>query len=409
MKFIAQTLVLGLFITFNCSAKVLVDLGGFPKWFTDAVAREANIDTTSKIEIPALQIQGEVLSQISLVESGEGYWYYNIDLGSSLPVECYIFTDFDGAANSMLYLVEEALASSESVNKLPLSARYNFALDTGIVNNTPYLAFDTLYSVGDGNKKLSGVVKAKSAQTGKTLEVCLHNELGYHQSFTQVFESFVKAVATSQQQEVLYEASFQLIFNGIPAGYSYETHSIDSDGDVESVNTEAMIFPADATSVTRTDSTVRSWSSAQGSLINHTEFTVENGELSSQFSLSNQDDKWIVTGQLQGKDVNVTLSHNTWLLSDFGGYLAGASLLSSDQDSVAYSMWIPDADPSAVQAVTLSKIANSSDANIKFDMGPFSLDYLANQYGALIKGSMQQGPVSINLIQTSSRGQPVVP
>jgi len=51
----------------------LIDLGDFPAWFTDAMAREVTVANISDFELAALSAKGKVPGALSLEEQEEGY------------------------------------------------------------------------------------------------------------------------------------------------------------------------------------------------------------------------------------------------------------------------------------------------------------------------------------------------
>lgn len=95
----------------------LVTLGDFPKWFQDAMKREVKLDDTTRLQIEQFKVDGKVLGKARLADEGDSYWYYVIDIGTDSPIECYVFTDFDGPANSLHSIVTHSLANAEKINK----------------------------------------------------------------------------------------------------------------------------------------------------------------------------------------------------------------------------------------------------------------------------------------------------
>lgn len=223
------------------------------------------------------------------------------------------------------------------------------------------------------------------------------------------FASFVQAFTANDQQPELYEATYRMTINGIPVGYSQEKHTIDQDGDIATVLRDAMITPVDQVAVSRSDSQTLEWSRADGSLINAQEYTIENGQLASQFAISHAEDAWQVSGQMQGKEVNASLEYNSWLLSSFGNYTETALLLAGDAPTADYHIWLSDADPTSALPVTFTKIDEMPDANLQFELGPLTLKYLATENGSFEKGSIAQGGAELKLEKVYSKGQPVMP
>ncbi|MFT2091989.1 hypothetical protein [Paraglaciecola sp. 2405UD69-4] len=408
MKFLSGVIAVLIF-SFGVDAKTLVGLEQFPKWFKDAVARDTKVKKSTKLKIPALNIDGRALGKYTLAEESEGFWYYIIDVGIDSPVECYIFSEFDGPANSLSNIIDQSLTGVEALNNKKLSARFNYAIDTGVIDNIPYLQLDTLYNLGQGNEKVAGILKGAAALVGETLQICIHNELGYQQAFIDVFESFVTTVAENQAKSAFFEPIYHASIGDTPIGYSHEIYTTDADGDVSIQKHTAFLIPVDASSISRSDSVATEWSYPDGSVINSNVYTIDNGVIGSSYDLSRSDDKWHVEGQLQDKPIKAELAYTGWLLSGFGSHLETKKLLASTEESAEFNMWVSDADPTSAMIVKLSKITGNPDANLKIDMGPFLMDFQADEKGIFRKGTMEQGPISVTLTLMYSHGEPKIP
>lgn len=409
MKLLKTLTTAIVFLPLTSQALDLVNLKDFPKWFNDAIEKETELKQSSSFELKAFGVKSKVKGKLALIEGSEGYWYYNIDIGTSTPVECHVFTEFDGPANSLYNIIEHSLDATASRNEKDISGKFNFAIDSGIVGDSPYLAFDTLYHLGKGKNKLSGIVKGRSMETEHSLQICVHNEIGYRETFQTVFESFVNGFITSEQDPEFFEPVYKMTFNNIPIGYAREKYTTDADGDVSIKTDTAMLFPVNANEVSRSDSVSSSWSTPSGDLINGTEYSVENSTLASQFSIQYAEDKWQVEGQLQGKAVNAVLEHKEPLLSNFGSYLETATLRQSEEDSAGFKMWMADADPTAAVSVNIAKVKDDPTQNVKLTMGPMTVGYLADENGVFQRGSIKHGPLEMHLELIYSNGKPVIP
>lgn len=406
---IITSLLLTLVISFSINAKDLVNIENFPDWFKDAMARESELKESSTIEIKQYNVNNKVKGKFTLQDDSDGMHYYTIDIGTTSPVECYVFTEFDGTANSLHLLFENMFPNIESMNKKSLSGKSNYSIDTGVIGNTAYLSLDILYNLGEGDEKVAGVLKGLSAQTNSSLQICLHNEIGYRQTFFNVFESFIQAFLENEINPNFFEVLYKVSINDIPMGFIQESYEKDADGDVSIINETSLLIPVDASSIARTDSVSRSWSRPDGSIINATEYAIENGVLKSQFSLDYAEDAWQVTGELQGKAVTKKLEHNSWFLSGFGSYIELENLRKSESDSGEFFMWAPSADPTSALPVVLSKLSDNENANFEIDMGALVMKFLADEQGIFRKGTIEQGPVSMQMELIYSKGTPQLP
>lgn len=411
MKFIGiiTPLVIALLFSSKLAAHVLVELEQFPNWFKESMAREIEVNKETRVTIEKFNVDQNVKGKVKLIEEADGTWYYNIDIGTASPVECYVFEDFDGTANSFYAIMEHSLKGVEEINKKSLSAQFNYAIDSGLIGKTPYLLLDLLYNLGEGEAKVAGVLKGISVQTERTLQVCIHNEIGYRKTFFDTVESFIEAIVANESKFEFFEPIYQFTINGIPVGYAREKYSTDADGDVNIQKDTAFIIPVDASSISRTDSVAVEWSNPDGSLINADMNSIENGAITSQFAISFVNDQWLVEGQLQGKPITSVLEHDGWLISGFGSFLETAILRKSKLTSAEFNIWIPEADPTTVMKLIISKIPNNDDANVKIDMGPISMMFLADDNGIFKQGTMDRGPMKIGIKLLSVKGKPSLP
>lgn len=399
---LAASLVFGL----NTHASNLQNVKDYPEWFQKAMLAEAELKKTTNIEIEALGMKGKVLGDFTLQDQDPTYWYYTVNIGSTTPIECYAFTSYDGPANSLHNIMAMSIENTAQASKMKLDSTVNFAVNSGVVDDTPFISADTLFTISDDKEVLSGVVKGRAAETSQSLQVCVHNEIGYKGTFNLVFSSFVEAFTKSEPDIEFFEVVYQMSVNGINAGFVEETYTTDADGDVQIKNSSVMLMPIDLSSFMRVDSMSESWSNSDGSLINANEYNVQNGVLASQFAIENKDGGWQVSGQMQGKEVNETLEHDGWLLSGYGSYSELMVLRSSEKTSDDYFMWSSSVDPGSAIQVKLSQIPNNPNVNFEVDMGPIVMQFLADEKGVFQKGMLNQGPLKLGMKLIHSRGAP---
>ena len=396
-------------LSLQTNALDLVNIKEFPDWFQEAMEREKKVKKKSKLKLKKFDINHKVKGKLKLVDEADGTWYYNIDIGTASPVECYVLSKYDGPANSLHAIIEMSLTGAQELNKKTLSGNYNYAIDTGIIKNTPYLLMDTLYALGEGNQKVLGLMKGLSAETDESLQICLHNEAGYRKTFMSVFESFLEAFIEKEKNTEFFESVIKMTINGLPVGYGHEKYILDEEGDVHIQSKSALIAPVDASSISRSDSVSMTWSEQDGSLINGIEYTVENNALTSRYSIQQKENKWQVEGEMQGKAISKELSHTGPLLTDFGTYLETKALSHSDKKTSEFDMWIAEADPTSTMKVKISKLSKNPKANFKIDMGPLVMDFKAKKNGVITQGTLSQGALQIHLETVFVKGEPNLP
>ncbi|MEM9257122.1 MAG: hypothetical protein AAGA91_16890 [Pseudomonadota bacterium] len=407
MKFTARSaLALSLLALANTgSAFDYIAPENLPEWLRVAVSNDKTVEGSTPIIIEELSVSGAVQGKATLVEQDEEVLYYQIDIGTDTPVECYSLATFDGPANSlygMLSVTTDAIAQSQ---KKPLLATYNFASDVGVVDHTPYLGLELMFLIGEDASPIMSMVKGFSAEVGDRLQLCIHQEIGYRSAFFSVFESFVTAFTSTESDPGFFANVFLYAIGDMPVGYAMDTFSFDEDDDVYNRSTQSLLIPTDETSVSSTDFVLHEWSSVDGAIISSDRYTIENGELASEFELWVEDDQWQVAGQLQGKTLNTTLQHDSGLLSGFGQYLEAARIRTTDQTESEFFTFVAEADPTAAIPIVLEEIKGNEDANLRMTMGPMQIDALLDGNGIFREMKVSQGPLVLTMSSLYSKGE----
>ncbi|BFT29583.1 hypothetical protein D210916BOD24_07590 [Alteromonas sp. D210916BOD_24] len=407
-KVLLSTL-LCLIITGTATAKDFVDHQQLPAWFNKAVKREASLDEKSDVELAAFPLKGTVEGRWSDVQQIDEYWYFTIDIGTTTPVECWAFKDYDGPANSLVNMMKYAINNIAQQQGKPLSSQYNYTLDMTTLDDTLVMDYQILYNLGEGSDTVSGLIKGLSAESANGLQVCLHNEVGYRKTLKKIFTSFVNAADKSDNTTPFFHAINSVEMNGELVGLASEKFVVDSDGDVEMRETLSMILPVDANNVAATDTVTLSWSTVDGDLINTYQYTVENSELASTFSLSSVDGQWQVEGEIQGKAVNANLEYQGEMVSNFGTYLMAQSLVTTaDVDETAFKIWTADTDPTATTTIVMKKRENANGLyQFHVDMEGFEIEYSVDDKFIMQSAAMHLGPISMKMAPLFVTGAPI--
>lgn len=377
-----------------------------PTWFQKELKREKKVKKTSTLKFESLGIDSKIKGKITKEEASDTFRYYVIDIKTKAPVECYIFTEFDGAANSLYAMINAGLEGSATLNGKPLTAQFNQSLDSGIINATPYLSLNTLYKLGNDANSLLGTMKGLSARTHDSLQICIHNEIGYNKSFFSVFESFIHAAASGNKPDSFFEVVHQFTLNNIPVGYGREVFTKDNTGDIELFTDTSLMIPVDANTITRSDSVLKSWSKPNGNLINVYSSSIDNGAYDYLYTLKPNADNWVADGESQGKVQSYTLTHTGPILSNYGSYLKSAELLTSTNNTVEAPMWTPEFDPSSITTMKLNKITKNPDVNMEINMGPVLIKSLVDDNGIVKTGNMNMGSINMTIKTLYKKGQP---
>ena len=289
-----------------------------------------------------------------------------------------------------------------------MESQYNFSLDVSNLGDVPVFSYDILYNLGETDERVSGLMKGMSAESANGLQVCLHNEIGYRETFKDVFTSFVNAVDRSANVKPFFFAINGMKMQGERVGIVSEKFSIDADGDVEIVEATSLILPVDANTVSSTDSLARSWSRIDGTLINTYEYTVENGEVLSSMGLSRTEGTWVIEGEIQGKKVNSELSYDDVFTSNFGAYLETQKLANSDQDSLSYNTWSLEGDPTQpTPTVMYKKSQKNGLLELVAEIESFKIEYTVDEDFIMQRAKVEMGPIDYSVMPMYVSGKPI--
>ncbi len=389
------------------SAKDYVISEQLPGWFNTSLKKEARDLPRTRVSLPVFPINATAIGTWSDAKPIEDYWYFTVDIGSESPVECWAFQDYDGLANSLVNMMKYAVSNISKAQEKVLDSQFNFSLNMSTMGNTPVFAYNLLYNLGEPEQRVSGLLKGMSAETANGLQVCLHNEVGYRETFKDVFASFVNAVDKSSNPQPFFHAINGMKMHGELVGIVSEKFLKDADGDVEIVETTSLILPVDESTVASTDARVRSWSRADGTLINAYQYAVENSELSSSMGISMPDDKWVLEGEIQSKAISSELAFTGELISNFGAYLETQKLAASDKTSANYYTWNADADPTQATATELQKNGTENGLlKLTANVIGFKVNYTVDEAFIMQNAEMKMGPMDFHISPLYVSGKP---
>ena len=401
--------LLCLTVTNMATAKDFIGHQQLPAWFNKAVKREASLGEKSDVELAAFPLEGTIPGRWSEVQKIDEYWYYNIDIGTTTPIECWAFKDYDGPANSLVNMMKYAINNIAQQQGKALSSQYTYSLDMTTLEDTLVMDYQVLYNLGEDGDTLSGLIKGMSAESANGLQVCMHNEVGYRKTLKKIFTSFVTAADQSDSPQPFFHSINSVVMNGELVGLASEKFIKDTEGDVEMRETLSMILPVDANNVAATDTVTLSWSTADGALINAYQYTIENSEMAATFSLSAAEGQWSVEGEIQGKSVNADLEYEGEIVSSFGTYLMGQSLsTTADVNEATFKIWTADTDPTSTTTMVMKKRGEENGfQQFQLDMEGLAIEYSMDDRFIMQSAVMQLGPVTMKMAPLFVSGAPV--
>ena len=177
--------------------------------------------------------------------------------------------------------------------------------------------------------------------------LCWHNELGYRETFERAFDSVVSSAKGVEVETPYYQSLYLQSLDDKPIGFVQMSFIEDADGDTRSTVVNASLLAVDNKTLSTTDSATVGYSTPTGSLINALASSANNGETTFNLKLDPvEGEQWRVSGEYQGKALDVPLQSGGDIISELGQVLAIAALQqTADQNEVVLNTWLPDVDP----------------------------------------------------------------
>ncbi|TDM06057.1 MAG: hypothetical protein C4K60_15460 [Ideonella sp. MAG2] len=147
------------------------------------------------------------------------------------------------------------------------------------------------------------------AAVDQAVVYCAHADLGFVKTFDTVSKALTRHLTI--QGEPVPKAHFREVsvmsLDGMRVGVGTTTMTKDADGDTKVVTVSAMVIQSAPGKLITKDSYRVEWVRPDGSLINALESAASNGELSEDVALKRTDGRWMVSGSLEGKEIEAEL------------------------------------------------------------------------------------------------------
>jgi hypothetical protein len=146
------------------------------------------------------------------------HYLVSIDIGAISPVECLFYpTDIPPA--SALYMITQEILTSKQVGKV--IERKTSLISVGEIEGQPFMMLQTSFITQEHDKFLSGNLKTVVGTKEIGNVVCVHNEVGYQKTFSQIFRELLRSFEFLKLPtvEVKFKNIVLLNFKSSPIGY----------------------------------------------------------------------------------------------------------------------------------------------------------------------------------------------
>jgi len=386
-----------------------LSLDGFPPWLVDSMARETRRPGSDKVNLPIrhfeTRLAGRNVSEPQELEIG---YYVTADIKAQAPLECWVVTAaIDPAAMTRNLASLSMDQLSQTFGALQQTIAYY--IDAGVIGDYPYLAYESLYSMGEAPETRIGFIKVRIASKDDVHFVCAHNEIGYRETFARAFESFVREASFDAEDTETYRRDIsRMSIGGQATGYMINSYGVDAEGDTVTRIQTASLAAFDGSSVTAEDSYDIGFWTPSGELISRRVVSAADGELAMNLNIVNQgDDLYAVTGTFQGKAIEHVIESAVAPMSPLEQTFEVQRMLADPaRGPLVARIWEPSVDPTAFIEASFEFDPERRDERIgKTVAGPLEMITQVDEDGMAVNGSMDLGPMSLDVQRLIAIGE----
>ena len=381
-----------------------------PQWLVDARAREASPAAPAEFSSKDGWFRARVPAKVAGdIEQVEGSYTVTIDVGSEAPVHCEVVPEgFDMA--DMVRRTFDATMELVAEEQGKVEATQLEHTDAGAIGNVPFLSTRWLYRVHDGKEARLGALKQVAfAKLGHGV-YCAHLDLGYVATFDAIARALAETLEAPAAEATPYFTEIAVAnMGGSRVGVATFTLGKDADGDTKAEEVTAMIVLGPDGKLHSQDAIHREWMRPDATLINAAHIVAENGELAASLNLASREDQWAVEGELQSKEVNLTLPAGSSPGTTVEQALALRKLLAAENPAGsehAIALWLDD-DPAKLTIVRTKLLQKSGDASFtaRANVGPLEIDMVLDKAtGTASSADVALGTLAVQLERVFQSG-----
>jgi hypothetical protein len=385
---------------------------GEPDWLVAARAREGQLRPPKKVKSTDGFFRAEVPAKVvGKIATGEDTYLVRLDAQAGSPIECVILRHGQDLASFLIVTGNSAYEAIEPPRG-KVAAKAVDRVDAGAIGSSPFLAVDWQHRIeAEGQQPAVGALKQIAASKDGHTVYCLHNEVGYVQTFRKVTAALVSSIAFDDAPKTRpYRSEVStLTLQGMRVAVDEVTYTKDADGDTQIQHTSAMLVPVGGEALSASDEVMIQWVRPDGSLINALQIESDNGQIATQLKLDpHEDGSWSVSGTFKSKPLTATVPPATpsTMLSDV--MLLRSQLAQKDPVGSVMKMqtWLPGVDPSQLLAQELKVLRAIDDDRFvaKLEMGGIVADIVVDRSGSTLAGKLTMGPMKMEIEQVFADG-----
>jgi hypothetical protein len=381
---------------------------GEPEWLKEARMREGEALPQQAVRSTDRFFSARVPAKlVGAVERHEGAYALSLDIGSTAPVDCWVYRDGVDLATSIAALSEETFSAiAEHLGEVQI--RRIERVDAGAMGGNPFLAIDWLYRLGAAGGPQVGQVKHLIASKDGRGVYCHHNEVGYAKTFRGVVAGLLESLqyAKPVAAKPYFSEVSTLSIRDLRVGVEHTTLVRDSEGDTRIDTRMSMLLPVTADTLQASDTMGVEFARPDGTLINQVHIESTASGLVSNLELAPRRGGWSVEGTFQGKPLSVQIGSTSRPSSWLGEALALRKTLAKSGTEVTLARWVPDADPTRLIDETLSIVGEVGPDRFAAKLAAAGLeaDLVVDRKGTVASGSVDTGVAAMNFERVYESG-----
>lgn len=271
------------------------------------------------------------------------FYYTSVDIGTLTPVECFVYpSDISPAAS--LKKISDHLLREELVGKV--EEKKVSLINAGAFEGNPYLMLQTAFKVNKNGKPLVGNAKTIVGTKEIGNVVCAHNEMGYQQTFLDVFTEIMKTMELTKAPKVdlKYKSVMLVRIGQLPIGYMVTYVGSNPFQANSWVEKSSLIIPTSESQVVALDELTVEVSNKKSELTYGLYKQDQDGEVDHLIEISTENMKtYSVKGTKDKQPVLKTLKARRPVLSHFAvNKMLATNFFKQDQKSFSLSVFSPD-------------------------------------------------------------------
>lgn len=343
--------------------------------FNDATTRESldleSHEVLSQDQNLKLQVTAKQIPKLELVQDQTPYYYASIDIGSRSPMECFFYATDISPASSLKTITNNVFQSKEVGE---VTGRKTSFLAAGMVEGFPYLMLQTAFRVKENGKELVGNLKTVVGTKEVGNVICVHNEVGYQQTFMKVFSDILSSFEYPQMFKggIRFKSIVLVSIKDLPVGYTYKFIGQTQYGLHSWVEKGSLLIPSDDSNVVALDDLAFEIANKDGSLSYGIYKAEENGKSTHLIELSTLDYKnYLAKGNKDGQDVSKEFSLDKPIVSNFQvPSLISKSFFEQDLKQFSVPIYSPDQNLHGPTSLRLKLVKiNKAGGIVSFSAG----------------------------------------